>query len=495
MTAGQDPVARAFQLIRGGRRTVEQPLDVWLQENGISVGAIAVDDLIDLACVDLMFRRRAGFTVTGESYLEALPSLRTDAFLLDLIDAEICVADELGKPVSRSGLHTRFPTLKRQIDSLLDLGAVSLGRSFPSSPRQVVPDSDVCQQPKTETTAQTIVEDGLVATGNSSPPDYLLPRTSLQSELGENPTDARNRLSGADQIDWQLPVDLPDWFSAEQSVATTPGGWLIRGRDVHRGTLLALKVVELPKQFSQTQSTALLDRCEAAAKVSHPRWVAPLLATVHGSYFAVIRPWLHTSGLETPFLRSRPKEALDSDRSSSGQEFRDHGFAKAIPGAGPQEVARHLAELAFTIQAGHAMGVAHGAIHRANVMVDHHGMTLLVDAVANAATVSHETACLVDGDLRPRIQCDVNDFTQLVLSTLGAGDGVGSLTRQIRSISQRAPVSPPMSEMPQEGTAPADRGICGELGDTLMQFSDDMPVSGGALPQSRLRRAISRWMG
>ncbi|MEM8668309.1 MAG: serine/threonine-protein kinase [Planctomycetota bacterium] len=79
------------------------------------------EQLIDLACVDLMHRRRQGQHAQVEEYTKQFPLLEEQSVLLDLIDAELCVRMELKEPVKKEEFAKRFPQLADSIAQLLDL--------------------------------------------------------------------------------------------------------------------------------------------------------------------------------------------------------------------------------------------------------------------------------------------------------------------------------------------------------------------------------------
>ncbi len=96
--------------------------------------SVPTEQLIDLACIDLMQRRRAGQSARVEDYTRQFPKLAEERLLLDLIDAEICVANELKQPLNRNEYSDRFPSVADAIGQLFDLpehhsGSLSWNRS------------------------------------------------------------------------------------------------------------------------------------------------------------------------------------------------------------------------------------------------------------------------------------------------------------------------------------------------------------------------------
>ena len=210
--------------------------------------------LIDLACVDLIEQHRSGHAIGAESYVAQFPELGRDDLLLDLIDAEICVARELQQPLDRRHYARRFPELIDDVNELL---------------------------------------------GMQERPTVVGPSGSL-SEL-----DLPDLPSASVTFPGDHPLGAPDWFSPEKCFASGPGRWLIRGRDTSRGAVMAMKVMDLPS-LSSDQSRQLLDACEAASKVQHPVFVPPTLAAIDRGQLGVIRPWV----FGIPWFEVAPKREV-----------------------------------------------------------------------------------------------------------------------------------------------------------------------------------------
>ncbi len=88
--------------------------------------------IVDIACIDLMERRRMGLAVTVESYLEDFSCIQDESNLLDLIDAEICVAAELGEQLQLDEYADRFPQLADQVTELVRLDAAAEAEMTPA---------------------------------------------------------------------------------------------------------------------------------------------------------------------------------------------------------------------------------------------------------------------------------------------------------------------------------------------------------------------------
>lgn len=214
---------------------------------------ISSEVLIDLACIDLMLLRRAGGDVCVEDYTNQFPQLQQQRFLLDLIDAEICVAIELKQPVDTHKYAARFPDC---IESIAELIAISDRRGVsidPHSDESSVPDDSV---------------------------DFSFDGSSKSLPLRSLPDEA------------VVPLETPSWFIAESCVASAPGRWLIRGRDTNTGRFAALKVLELPIEVTANQTSQLMDVCQAGSGVSHASWARPVVAATQQRRLGVIRPWV-----------------------------------------------------------------------------------------------------------------------------------------------------------------------------------------------------------
>lgn len=319
----------------------------------------AADRLVDLACIDLMQRRRMGHSVSAETYLQEFPTLDRDQHRLDLIDAELCICAELGQGTDVSEIVGRFPDLADPIRELMQLDGV----------------------PTAAPPARQRVDDTCESADDSSKSDAA--EFSLQGEVSDSST--------VHSVP-HYPVEAPEWFTADKCVASGQGHWLVRGRDSVRGDALAMKIIELPAQIAQDQGEQILNACEKAAKVRNAAWIIPSLAAIQHRHLAVIRPWVFAPNWEAGDL---PRE-----RSARLRDF---------------------ASVAFTIQSAHDVGAAHGAIHAKNLIRDHDGKTKMVDAVAGlsglrrwlpSASEKADTDALIADDQRKKL--DVQDLIKLV---------------------------------------------------------------------------------
>ena len=272
------------------RRDPVSPLSKLLKDK-----AFDEQRIVDIACIDLMERRRMGHAVAVEDYQKEFICIQEESNLLDLIDAEICVASELGENPQSGNYEQRFPTLAVQIAELLRLDAAAecglrqgMGVGTPAgafAPHELS---------ASETNADQ-TNGALRAPSDSA--DFSIER--LPADAAATPTRPRE----------PHPIDLPEWFVGEQCVASSPGRWLIRGRDSVRGVNLALKVTELSPQLTATQGDQILDAAEAAAKVRNPSWVQPSVAAIQNRHLGVIRPWIYAR----PWLQTR---TMENDRDA-----------------------------------------------------------------------------------------------------------------------------------------------------------------------------------
>jgi hypothetical protein len=316
---GGESIDSLIQWLRSRRTAApDAPLSELLSDR-----TLAPSRLVDLACIDLIERRRMGHVVAIEHYLQAFPSLRRESTRLDLIDAELCVNRELGGHSDVEDLIGRFPDLALPIRELLALDVVA----EPSRPLEV------CGSSGRESF------DIDAAIDAASPPLSVSPSSESTQESASSP----------------FPVSIPEWFVAAKPIAHVPGQWLIQGRDSKRRIALAMKVIELPQHITRSQCDQALNACEAAARVQNRNWITPIVAAIAGRRLAVIRPWVFAN----PWPNSQ------SSRST------------------PAVIHRHLSAIAFALQAAHEVGATHGAVHAENLLIDHDGRIQIVDAVCS----------------------------------------------------------------------------------------------------------------
>ncbi|MDA8745288.1 hypothetical protein N9N28_11690 [Rubripirellula amarantea] len=411
--------------------------------------------LVDLACIDLIQRRRGGQRVSAVDYVNVFAVLAEANHLLDLIDSDLCVCEELGLPSPADDYGCRFPELGPAIMDLVRLQ-----------------DSNQSDLPfpllKDDRTVSHESSDFSFDENLPLPPSVNLveppPTNEIAAELNGH-QGASCSTSDQISVDFRL-VDAPSWFVGRQCVAVGPGHWLIRGKDETRGVPLAFKVVRMPRNLRANASHELLDICEAASKVQHPGWVTPIIATVQNQYLGVIRPWW--------FARGMPRELNFSDQ----------------PNLDKAKVAlRNLSSVAFAVAAAHQTGATHGAIHSGNILVDHDGKWKLVDAVANRNGVSRyfsgRQGFSVDGapsiaSLEVRKRIDIDDLVMMITGLLfsSSDSQVEEMVIALRRIAAKS-------------NDPA-----ADIGDLLLAFADAdclVPTDQVRL-RSPMRKRFSDWM-
>jgi hypothetical protein len=124
--------------------------------------------LVELACIDLIDRLRSGNNVRVEEYVSSVPDLQDDDDLLDLIDAEVCVRQELGQPANRDELTKRFPSLSSAIDRMFFLDELEERIQADSQPvRPQLPTVEGYRLLKQLSTTENCATYGAVASGGS----------------------------------------------------------------------------------------------------------------------------------------------------------------------------------------------------------------------------------------------------------------------------------------------------------------------------------------
>ena len=377
----------------------------------------SAEQLVDLACIDLIQQRRQGRDADVESLISQFPAFKSDTHALDLIDAEICIARELepdcDSKKQEAQYVTRFPHLADQIGELIGLNTGSLGKqiNFP-----VAPQPEFNAEPSAESTAPSLAD--LPGQGDQSV------EISLASE---QKTQFQNDIAFAG------PIETPEWFVGGDVVASGrsgPGGqshWLIRGRDAVRRTAIAMKVIKLPTTLSSQQADCILDACEKAAKVKNPAWVSPSVAAIQKQHLAVIRPW----------------------------EFGTHWESTTDIGKITLRL-KQLSMVSFALQAAHRAGAAHGCVHANNIIVCHDGSVRLVDACSSCAGIARwsekefqTSDRFWHGDMQELIKLIVADVIDL------PGSWSNGLQATIQAIA-----------------ASESSEACGAIGDELIRRSD-----------------------
>ncbi len=308
--------------------------------------------VLELACIDLIQRNRRGEIARVEEYLQQHPALSDPAYLLDLVDAEICVRKELGERVRVDDWSRRFPHQTQAIQQLISLeGSVKelVGGGSLLTPEFVSASSEHL---RSNVSNSLLTVDSL--TSDSS--------TSISEALTVAGSDAlsENLPGGTPPLKSSLfpapPINPPLGFVVDSGVSTRPGVWLLRCHEESAQQPCCFKVIDVARsksgQLTSLESNAILDACERAAKIRHPVWVQPLVATCDGRFLGIIRPWIF------------------------GVSWRE-----GIGGLTSDEAFRFLAELAFGLHAAHQSGCHHGNVCENNLFFSHEGKLRLTDPV------------------------------------------------------------------------------------------------------------------
>ena len=427
--------------------------------------------VLDLACIDLMHQHRNGHPVYAEEYVRDFPQLDRTSDLLDLIDAELCVAAELREPVELAAYCKRFPGLAGEIEELaqLDLnpdvpcfhrGSEALNARY--DPRQVSHFDASCltvNDPDSQLSGFSI--DPIAASG--------------EQEL------SKGRTVSIEALSEDYPLVIPDWFLVDQCLTRDKDCCLLRGRDDVRGISVAMKIIRVPRSMNDRDVIGLLDVCEAASRVQNPHWVAPQMAAVQMGYLGVIRPWQFANPWQ-PISFARCAESRGSDSSITKGLSPETSNHVELDEAIVLRRWRQLAEVAFAVESAHRSGATHGAIHAANLAVDHQGKVCVFDAASSLVALRRwlGTDSTVIQSFDQRIQMDVEDVVTLVCDTAKWVPSLASeqLVKQVRhSVSGHE----------------KSRLVC--IGEILMQYADQHQISqnSGAKRQPRWRTRISRW--
>lgn len=319
------------------RQTPNVSLAELLRERKIAPSRWSEQRLVDLACVDLMHRRRSGHLAHVEEYLADFPLLQRESNQLDLIDAELCVSRELGEETPIELYVERFPGLATQIRELIQLNP---GKSLAGSAGLAEPEAS-----------------GLESTSNL--------------------------IKLIDQ-----PLEIPDWFIAGHSVCSTPGDlsrsqhelkrWLIRGRDATRGTPVALKVLQLSSTCTSDDCDRILDDCAAATNVKNQCWVSPSMAAIQHRHLCVIRPWVHGRTLRETWTSPVSRSQLMHLASVAQTIASAHLAGTHHGGLHADNVVVDHKGIARVVDAGSSLNVASGWTKDQRVAHDIRSLTRLV---------------------------------------------------------------------------------------------------------------------
>ena len=396
------------------KKDTETPLVTLIGSHVLDRSVILV-----LACIDLMYQRRNGRSVRIEQYLTDFPQLSHANAILDLIDAELCVATELQEPTELEVYRQRFPELSSEIEELTRL--------------DLMPEMPFFHRESSSATENFWLDDLALA-------DRERVTVDSTDDLSTGFSVDLAALSSGQAIPLSKSVEkylfyIPAWFVVDQCVARSEGCWLLRGRDDVRGIPLAMKITCLPCWLTDIQVNDLLDVCEAASNVQNSHWVAPRMVAVQKGYLGVIRPWQFGHPWKPEEGRRSSETSQAEDQNVAIEPVRSSGNADRSE---PNEAtrSRHLAEVAFAVQAAHRSGATHGALHAGNLVIDHTGQVRILDAASSMAALTRwlENEPTTFHDLDQRVQIDVDDMVRLVcdVAQRKQSSQTASLVNQVR---------------------------------------------------------------
>jgi hypothetical protein len=307
----------------------DSPLDVLLRKlcDDDSHQHPSGTELVDIACLDLMQQRRNGRDVCVEDYLRAFPVLDHESQRLDLIDAEMCIRQELHCPQSKQQWAARFPG---DIDAIGALLGMEERATHGNVLHMETPCEDVTLMDASAADVEFSVDEPFSIATN----DRIAGSAPVVAHDNTRPI---------------ASAATPDWFVGQKVFASGPGWWMVRG--VHRDThaTYALKIIRLPSTISPSQIQRLREVVSQSSLVNHPNWVTAESSTVCDGHLGVLRPWVH------------------------GVAWHDQ------PGD-VGAVVRRLAVVAIAIAGATASGRHHGGVHAENLWIDHRGNVILIDA-------------------------------------------------------------------------------------------------------------------
>lgn len=459
----------------------------WLNEQRRKNAAASLVDLLgghtmdrssvlDLACIDLMHQHRNGYPVCAEQYTRDFPQLNRTSDLLDLIDAELCVAAEMRKPIDLVIYFNRFPDLVSDIEELAKLDVRPDVLCFHRQPEHEP--SDFGQARHFETHAQTFDHLKIQSSGFSIDP----------AELRDAEAASADPKTSGDRLNEDYPLPIPDWFLVDQCITRDEDICLLRGRDDIRGIPVAMKIIRVPCVMSDQAVVGLLDVCEAASRVQNRHWIAPQMAAVQMGYLGVIRPWLFANAWE-PHLLSQSPENIDSTEASiKAMNGNPMNHASPNHNGFDEKIIflrwRQLASVAFAVESAHRSGATHGAIHAGNLAVDHQENVCLFDATSSLAALQRwfDNKSKTMQSLEQRIHVDVEDIVNLVRATANwiptlAGEHLMTQIRTCVSDSTESPLA--------------------RIGEILMEYADhDQLISRNprVKTDARWRTRIATWL-
>ncbi|MEO1529820.1 MAG: hypothetical protein AAFX06_30780 [Planctomycetota bacterium] len=403
------------------------------------------EELVELVCVDLIGQRRRGEDVLVEDYAHQFPRLETsDEYILDVLDAEMCVRREMDQLRRVEFFTERFPSLADPIRQLLFLEMTPPNESVTQIKEELNEASFSMEASAFDRLDEGTIDQSLSLSTSGTRGASIeasfedCEQREITVPKGRRARDGRFARRSDDSIDAPIPIPPPGWMGGARCIATTPTKlgryWLVTGRDIERGETVAMKILPLLSPLERKQRSRMLDVCEKTSRLAHASWIPPRVAAINNGHLAVIRPWVFGTPL-SQLLPLLPDEA----------------------------VFQHLIRIAFTLSAAHQNGAAHGSVTADNAIIDHDSNVALVDA---ASGMDCWIGYLADWDddleasLPNRIRIDTVALLRMIASQC--------LTRAEASLGAW-PTLLLKDLQPQEPDA------CARIGDKLQSFLDNPP--------------------
>ena len=408
--------------------------------------AISDAELVELVCVDLIGQRRRDEDVLVEDYIRQFERLGTsEEYILDLLDAEMCVRREMDQLRRVEFFAERFPQLAVPIRQLLFLEMTPPNESISQIKAELAQASVADESLSEGAPGEGTIDHSLLDPGASvSVADSIeqsfesCERREITVPKGRRARDARFGGRSDDSIDAPIPIPPPGWMGGARCVATTTTKfgryWLVTGRDIERGETVAMKILPLPTPLGRTQRSRMLDLCEKTSALSHASWVPPRVAAISNGHLAVIRPWVFGTPLSQMSSLLAPDTAF-----------------------------RHLIRIAFTLSAAHRTKTTHGSVSAENTIVDHDSNVTLVDASSGMDGWNGYLAewnNQLDESLPLRIRLDTIALLRMIAAQC------------LSHLDQPWATWPALLA---EGLDPTQPDACAQVGDRLQSFLDQPP--------------------
>ncbi len=319
--------------LRQARRTDDSPLCDLLRSRAVN-DSLSENQILEIAAIDLIEQRRQGRVVCVEQYLVQFPELTHSAdYLLDLIDAEICVRREQSERFNASEYQARFPLLADRIERLF---ALELVESRIAS--WVSPHASSAVEPAVEAIAEELSD----------------PSQGISFDEPGIAAAAQPRAASLIELDGQM-LEPPEGVRVLNLTHSRPGVRLYRAIATNDRRPLAVKVIR-QSQGGPLAPDDWMHRLEMASQQQHACLVTADSVIVCHHHYVLVRPWVEGLGWSEWSARNRPV----------------------------RELLEPLLQLAETLEVLRVAGLSHGSVHPGNLMMDHHNRLVLLDLGSSA---------------------------------------------------------------------------------------------------------------